>query len=67
MAGGSSTQIPYVRDPDVQLMLRARDDDEDAFLQGLLSEEPSPTIARARIDSTIQFLINVKRKLSETE
>lgn len=33
MVSGSSTQIPYVRDPDVQLMLRAKNDDEEAFEQ----------------------------------
>ncbi len=37
MVSGSSTQIPYVRDPDVQLMLRAKDGDEKAFEQLVLT------------------------------
>lgn len=37
MVSGSSTQIPYVRDPDVQLMLRAKNDDEEAFEQLVLA------------------------------
>jgi RNA polymerase sigma-70 factor, ECF subfamily len=33
VVSGSTSQLPYVSDPDVQLMLRVKQDDEGAFEQ----------------------------------
>jgi hypothetical protein len=44
-------------------MKRIDDNDEVEFVQGLLTEEKTVTMARARIDTTIAFLQRVKNQL----
>jgi hypothetical protein len=58
----SETTPPQVR-RFVKSMKRIDDNDEAEFLQGLLTEEKTVTMARARIDTTIAFLQRVKNQL----
>nr|MBA3922521.1 ParB N-terminal domain-containing protein [Nostocaceae cyanobacterium] len=47
----------------VKSMKTLNDNQEDEFVQGLLTEEKTITMARARLDSTIEFLMRVKNRL----
>lgn len=47
----------------VKSMKTLNDDHTDEFIHGLLTEEKTITMARARIDSTIEFLLLVKNRL----
>jgi hypothetical protein len=47
----------------VKSMKTLNDEHADEFVQGLLTEEKTVTMARARIDSTIEFLLLVKNRL----
>jgi hypothetical protein len=47
----------------VKSMKTLNENQEDEFVQGLLTEEKTITMARARLDSTIEFLMRVKNRL----
>jgi hypothetical protein len=47
----------------VKSMKTLNDEQEDEFLERLLTEEKNITMARARLDSTIEFLMRVKNRL----
>ena len=49
----------------VKSMQKIETNDEDDFVRGLLNEEKSLPMARARIDTTIEFLYRVRNKLPE--
>ncbi len=49
----------------VKSMQKIEANDEDDFVRGLLNEEKSLPMARARIDATIEFLYRVRNKLPE--
>ncbi len=49
----------------VKFMKKIDDGDEDDFMQGLLGEEKTVHMARARLDATIEFLRRVKNRLPE--
>lgn len=60
----AETVRPHIR-RFVKSMSKMNDDDLDACLNGILSEEQSPAMARARIDSTIEFLVKIKQRMSD--
>jgi hypothetical protein len=49
----------------VNSMQTMTEKDERDFLNGLLREERTPMMARARIENTIAFLTRIKSQLSE--
>ncbi|MCA0454829.1 MAG: ParB N-terminal domain-containing protein [Chloroflexi bacterium] len=48
----------------VKSMKAINSNDEEDFVRGLISEEKTATMARARIDTTIEFLMRVKSRLT---
>jgi hypothetical protein len=58
------TTAPHIR-RFVMSMQKVKESEEDEFVQGLLHQEQSPVLARARIDTTIAFLLRVKKRLPE--
>lgn len=60
---GAAT-APHIR-RFVKSMGKIKDEDEASFARGLLEFEPSPAIARARIDNTIAFLMRIKNRLPD--
>jgi hypothetical protein len=60
---GVDTTLPHIR-RFVKSMKRMNEQDEADFRRQLLEVEQSPTIAIARIDSTIAFLMRVKSSIN---
>jgi hypothetical protein len=55
---------PHIRQF-VKSMMRIGGNDEDDFIQSLLHEEQSQTMALARVESVITFLMRVKSRISD--
>lgn len=59
----TDTTSPHIR-RFVKSMQKMSERDEEDFIRGLLSQEQTPEMASARIDSTISFLMKIKNRLS---
>jgi hypothetical protein len=63
-ASPSDTAAPHIR-RFVKSMCKITDNEVDEFVRGLLLQETSISMARARVEDTIAFLVHVKNCLTE--